>query len=550
MKKVVAALSLLLFSVALFGFAYQSVDTTSSALAIRKYQAINTYLRARLNDWTTSFQVLAYAIRSHGIDDGELHRLSALLQKAHPVLRTVIIVTPDGTVAADSREGQPSRGRKVNDRAYFAAHQDPGAAPVFLGAPVRSRVDGHWSVPFSVAVRGPEQQLLAVIASGIDPGMLSGKIHRTFAYGDYQAVIVDAADDVITTVPYDESGYTMPFRQWLGRERQAGLWNRLTGFFSVEAAGSPASGPVTFTTHAEIRGRYVLENIVSFTWKGLLAAVVLWTAAVWHLRRQENVKRLLTDAKINAEELADQAREANEAKSQFLASMSHELRTPLRAILGFSDMISRESLGQVNNRKYVDYAHHIHQSGEHLLAIINDVLDLSKIEAGKAKLDLTRFELETEILAAIKLIGRGGRETGRQFDVEIADGAGELVADIRAFRQIMVNLLSNADKYSPEDAAVSIAARTGTTGSTIIEITDRGIGVPPEDLARILEPFGQARTNAQLAHDGTGLGLPVSKGLMELHGGAMEIESEVGRGTSVRLNFPRRAIPAGSVAVS
>ncbi len=248
--------------------------------------------------------------------------------------------------------------------------------------------------------------------------------------------------------------------------------------------------------------------------------------------------------KIKADEVLraalDSAEHANRAKSEFLASMSHELRTPLNAIIGFAQVMLVEVFGKHTSPKYLEYAGDIERSSSHLLGIINDILDLSKIEAGQFDLDAEEIELTDCTHDCIKLVAVNGHADDARFSVDVPPVLASIYTDSQAFRQIMINILSNADKYTPTGGKITISATSGDDGATIVEVADTGPGIAQKDLERVLEPFGQARGNVNLTHQGTGLGLSISSKLMDLQGGSLIIESDVGVGTRVYLTFPAK----------
>ena len=241
-------------------------------------------------------------------------------------------------------------------------------------------------------------------------------------------------------------------------------------------------------------------------------------------------------------EARDAALEASRAKSRFLANMSHELRTPLNAIIGFSEVMTREMFGPVGPR-YQEYSRLIHESGGHLLELINGVLDMSKIEAGKFELAEELFELEDVAESAVRFLKLPAERAGVALALEVQPGARLMFADRRAVKQILVNLLSNGVKYTPQGGEVRITARAPGSGIEIT-VSDTGTGISQADLERLGKPFEQVENAETRAKEGTGLGLALVKSLAQLHGGAAVIESVLGEGTTVTVRLPHAAVDA------
>jgi len=246
-------------------------------------------------------------------------------------------------------------------------------------------------------------------------------------------------------------------------------------------------------------------------------------------------RKLMEDALVVAKQ---QAERASRAKSDFLASMSHELRTPLNAIIGYSEFIDTEPFGGLGHDKYREYLGHIQESGRHLLELINDMLDLSKVEAGKLALEEEEVDLAHSIQGAMHLVLERANRSGVRLSADLAEDLPHIWADNLRLKQIMLNLLTNAIKFTPEDGSVTLTAGLERDGSLSIRVTDTGVGIAPQDIPRVLEPFGQVNNPMVRREEGTGLGLPITKRLVELHGGILEITSRLGEGTTVIVRLP------------
>ncbi len=232
-----------------------------------------------------------------------------------------------------------------------------------------------------------------------------------------------------------------------------------------------------------------------------------------------------------------EAEAANRAKSEFLANMSHELRTPLNAIIGFSEVLQGQLFGPVGDAKYLEYIHDINGSAEHLLELINDILDLSKIEAGKLELHEQMVDISRVVGSCVTLIEGRAEAAGLDLESEIEDDLPALYADERMVKQILINLLSNAVKFTPS-GKVTIRVWFGADEGFIVQVADSGIGMAAEDIPKALSAFGQVDGRLDRKYEGTGLGLALCKSLIEMHGGSIDVHSELEVGTTVTLHFP------------
>ncbi|NVP54220.1 PAS domain-containing sensor histidine kinase [Mycoplana rhizolycopersici] len=252
----------------------------------------------------------------------------------------------------------------------------------------------------------------------------------------------------------------------------------------------------------------------------------------------EQQKSELSIANANYQAEKDRAEAANRAKSEFLANMSHELRTPLNAILGFSEILQNQMFGPLGSEKYDEYARDIHDSGQHLLNVITDILDMSKIEAGHMRISCDQIDLAPLVDETLRLTAVQAKQKNIHIVQQVSSGL-SLVADRRAMKQILLNLLSNAMKFTDTGGEVRVRARK-LGGAVTLTIADTGIGIPKEALAKIGQPFEQVQSQYAKSKGGSGLGLAISRSLTRLHGGAMRIHSQEGKGTVISVRIPER----------
>jgi signal transduction histidine kinase len=259
-----------------------------------------------------------------------------------------------------------------------------------------------------------------------------------------------------------------------------------------------------------------------------------------HSAAEESLRR----GKEQAERAAEKAEAANRAKSEFLANMSHELRTPLNAIIGFTDIMKGEMLGPLENTTYKGYVGDINNSAGHLLEVINDILDLSKIEHGDIELNEEEVDVTKVVESCLTIIEERARRGNLKLSYDPPESLPKLWGEARRVKQILINLLSNSVKFTRPGGEISVQVLVEKSGNLAITVFDTGIGIAAADMEQIMTPFGQAHTGLNRKYEGTGLGLPLSKVFVEMHGGALIIESDLDVGTAVCALFPAsRVLP-------
>lgn len=265
-------------------------------------------------------------------------------------------------------------------------------------------------------------------------------------------------------------------------------------------------------------------------------------AMVEYRAEKDSLIAELEEASAISDEARLRAEAANKAKSRFLATMSHELRTPLNAIMGFSEVMEKELLGPIGNETYREYAGNVYTSGNHLLQLINEILDLSRIEAGRYDLHEETIRLTDIAEDCQRLIKIRADAKGLHLIEDFAPDLPQVWADPRALRQICLNLLSNALKFTPKGGRITLTVTHAADGGQILSVRDTGPGIPKDEIPRVLQAFGQGSLAHESAEGGTGLGLPIVQNLIQLHGGTFDLQSELRKGTEVTVTLPRQRV--------
>jgi two-component system cell cycle sensor histidine kinase PleC len=272
----------------------------------------------------------------------------------------------------------------------------------------------------------------------------------------------------------------------------------------------------------------------------ILTLIIFYGVTIYSSKQAEIIISKQHEAAIDLTSAKASAEEENEAKSKFLANISHELRTPLNAIIGFSEILKEEALGALGNAQYKDYVRDIHSSGVHLLSLINDILDFSKAEAGKLEVDMKDVDITKIMKNSMRLVLPRAQEAKIELIEKIPKEHIVIKTDAKRLKQVLLNLLSNSVKFTPEGGTVTLFSWSNVAeGKLIIEVEDSGVGIKDKDISKAMASFGQAENQLSRKYEGTGLGLPLSKKLIELMGGTFDIRSKQGVGTTVTITLPQ-----------
>jgi len=487
---------------------------------------------------------------STGTDAIELSRdgeaLNEALKQIQAGSRALLgIGVIDSTGHMSMRAGQPYPSPvDLSDRPYFTAHRADPKLGLLLSAPVARRPDNKVAIPVSRGIRGKDGAFAGVLAATIDPDYFE-RFFRALGAD----VVAITLDDGTVLARFPETDLLAAPRVAAPARDAASI---------VDFVGpSPIDGVVRFTAFRRLANAPIAveaaidEDSVLAEWRqkrdivgGATLAILCLGVAVLLLTARHTHELAILRA---METTAERETRANQRKSDFLAHMSHEIRTPLNAIIGFSQMIEGEVLGPIGQTRYRAYAADILHSAEHLLGVVNNILDVSKIEAGKWVLDEAYFPLADLIGDTLRLTASRAQHEGvtLAYDDETPPGA-RLFADRRALIQLLLNLTINAVKFAGEDRVVRIVARLSTHGDLVVSVADRGPGMSAQDIARALRPFETPATQNARNRQDTGLGLPLAAMFASLHGGALRLESTPTRGTAAILTLPAARIDFGA----
>ena len=466
-----------------------------------------------------------------------------------PQVRNFIVLDDKGDRVVDSQSPNPlpQNSREGEHYQYFSQHQAPS---VHLAAPMRSRQTGEWYFSLSRRIEMADGAFAGVAISSINLDYF-GDVFKSASLGRTASISFRRLDGIhMFRYPVIESAYGQSFagsdihREHFSRAEFGVVHakSELTGEERIMAFRKLAQFPVTVVVGIAIDE--VLQPWRLQAWAmgvfGAVAVLVLLAIGTVLIRLAERGDALLLEsqrARKTAEEAVHVAELASRAKSDFLAGVSHDLRTPLNSIIGFSEVMLDDSRGATPPAKAKEYLGFIHTAGKHLLSLINNLLDLAKIEANRVTIDEDRFSLHAIVGECMRLVSAQA-EAGRVVLSPFTERALGLVADGVRVRQMLFNLLSNAIKFTQPGGSVDVRATPQRDGSLHLSVVDTGRGMTPVELATAMQPYGQVENPYTRVREGTGLGLPLVKALIELHGGRLEVSSVPGQGTRATIVFP------------
>lgn len=477
-----------------------------------------------------------------------------------PGMAQATLVGPDGKLRSTTLTAHPSP-TDLSDRAHFRVHLDGTVTGLYIGRSVVGRDSGKVLLPISRRIDGDDGGVLGVLVVLVNPAELT-TLHRSIDLGRNGAMTLTGLDEIIrarfsSASPEGIDGIGTSVaggpRPAVIPENGLGTFVRrsvLDGVNRIYAYGRVGNFPLVVTVGLDLDQQLAIarSNARTLLAVAAVATALLTGLAVYlirEIRARANRERDLAEghrqleaANIALSDSMERAEAASRAKSLFLANMSHELRTPLNAVIGYSQIIRDHAFGAEALARYREYAGNIAASGEHLLRLITDILDTAKLEAGKLDLADEVVGVSEIVAPSIAQLRLAAEHKEIAIETTLSPLVSAIRCDPRRLSQVLLNLLSNAIKFTPPGGTVSLTVAPDEAGAGVITIRDSGIGLSAEEIAIALEPFSQVDESYAKTHEGTGLGLPLSQRLVELHGGTMEITSAKGSGTTVRVRLP------------
>jgi signal transduction histidine kinase len=523
-------------------------ETHIDDLATRVRTAANAYAASIGAQLSVVDQMLRYTVADYERDSGRFD-IQFWLANLPPALSPQLSIADAEGIVRVTSLGADGAGVSIADREDFKFHRAADTGRMYVGPMLADKTTSRKSIQLSRRINDRQGRFAGIIVFSGDPGIFLEVLDRLKVGIEGTGAML--REDGSPVVRVSGFRYETDF--------PAGA-AEFTSFVSADAAYMADFYGATTMRAARGIDDYKLVvaaegNVPEALAEILARREIIWTAAAavtvailllffsmtfdfWRLGRlrAELVKRnaQLADAKHVAEA-------AVEAKSRFLANMSHELRTPLNAVLGFADLLKANLYGPLNQRQS-EYVSHIQGSGRHLLELINDVLDVSRLDLNAYELKPQPIDVIEAVAAGVRTLSVAAAQKGVQMRVAMPEHLPTVEADERALKQILLNLLSNAVKFTPGGGSVEIAAALRDDGGLAVTVTDTGIGIAANDIARLFQPFQQADNVRRGNSEGTGLGLAISRRLMEKHGGTLDLESEQGKGTRAIAVFPRSRV--------
>ena len=537
----------------------QAEAVTQNLAAVLDEAVSGTFTRIDLTLRSLA-DALEHQLGEHG---GINQRMANFRVSSHmsrvPALEAIRIFDADGVfIVGPGRDA--AAPQSLADLGWFIAHRADPNHGLIIAKPALGRISGQWVITLTRRFNNPDGSFAGIVLASLPVDHFTQMFSR-FQLGERGIVLLRDPDlGLVTRWPRFEGPAGMIGSAIVSPELRAIATSNVPAatFYSVNTADGIARTnsfrritPSGFTMvvglgRAEYMAAWQNERRNAIGWFiGFLLASTIATlligrfwkhqiATAQSLAHSAGELRLLNEKYLREKR---QAEAADRAKSEFLANMSHELRTPLNAIIGFSEVIEQQVFGPVAPAKYRDYARDIHTSGNHLLALVSSILDLSKIEAGSHELTISPCRMAEVVEFALALT----RDRAQRKNLKVSVAADELpalAADDIALKQVVINLIGNAIKFTPAGGAIAITLRRDGSNAVRVDIADTGIGIAPEDLPHIFEPFWQAENAMVRTREGAGLGLPICRRLVEMHGGTLTVRSALGEGTTMTMRLP------------